>query len=165
MHGIFDNAQTVFLCELIHASHVTGQSSEVKRDDGAGFFIYKLGGFFTIDAQVVIAYIAHDDFRASHSNCLVVGDVVERRRDDLVSGADTGDSQRHVQGRCAGIRRHDKLSIETEVFSDSFLKLFCGCTHAQPSDVQRVGQVFDRVGANVWVEYRNPFHPTNPSRA
>ena len=43
-----------------------------------------------VDSEIVVVDVAHHDARAGHADRLMVGDVVERRRDHFVAGPEAG---------------------------------------------------------------------------
>jgi hypothetical protein len=100
--------------------------------------------------------VAHHDLGAGGTNRLVVGDVVERRGDDLVARSDPGRQQRDVQRRRPGVRADDVAIAQAEVGGDPLFELFGRRAHPEPADVERVGQVLERVHPDVRRKNRYP---------
>src|SRR5262249_37527408 len=83
----------------------------------------------------------------------MVSDEIEGRRDHLIAGSHSGELQRDVQGRGAGIRREDSPLADPEVLRDLLLELLGAGTHSEPPAVKRVGYALERVDTRRGNEY------------
>ena len=166
MAVVLDHAQAVLLREPVDTVEVARDAGEAERDDRLGAIVDQLLGLFDVDAHVGFADVTHGHVGAAHPHRLVVGHIVEGRSDDLVARSHAGDQQRDVKGRGACVGGHDPAVGELEIGGDPIFELLRERAHAEPAHVEGVGQVLQRVDADVRNEDRDAsrFGQLSPSR-
>src|SRR5665213_1701896 len=143
------------LRERVDLGQAARNAREVQRHDRFRAFAYQRLGRGDVDTEVVVVDVAHYGGCAGRPDRLVVGDVVERRRDYLVAGADAGRQQRNVDRRGTGVRAHDVALVKTQVGGDTLLELLSRGAHPEPADVERVRQMLERIDPDVGNENGN----------
>ena len=78
----------MFLRQPVNAVQVARDTGEMQRVNRFRASCNQLLGFFCIDSEVVVANVAHHNIRACHTDCLMIGDVVEGRRDHFIAWTD-----------------------------------------------------------------------------
>ena len=98
MAGILDHAQPVALRQGVDLARTARDAGEMQRDDRFGPRADQRLGRSDVDAEVVVVDVAHHRARAAGANRLMIGDVVEGRRDHLIARPHARQSQRNMQG-------------------------------------------------------------------
>ncbi len=137
MGGIVDDAQSMFRGHGSDAVVVAQQAVVVHRDDRLCPWTDQALGLVKVDAERVVVDVAEDRFSADGQDSLEVGDVVERRRDDLVAGSNTGDVHGQMQGRVSRADGDDVPILGLDKRLDGALEIADVAAHAEPAQLER----------------------------
>lgn len=125
-----------FFRKLGHASVIAQLAAIIHDDDGFCSRRDEALGFIEIDGQRSVIDIAEDWRRARRQNCLEVGHIVERRRNDFVSRPGAGDQQGKVQRRMAGAHCGYEPVSHTQIMPRGIFKVSDVAAHAQPAEFE-----------------------------
>src|SRR5207302_329170 len=119
---VVDDPQLVGRGQLVEAVVVAQVAAVVHGDDRPGALGHQLGRPGRVDAQGLVVDVAQHGPAAGDDDGLDVGQVGERRDDDLVALAYAGHEHAHVEGGEAGAQRDDVAVGQPERLGDALLE-------------------------------------------
>ena len=153
--GVLDDAHAAPLGQRVQLLEPAGDAAEVQRHDRLRPRPQQRGRLVGVETERRVLDVAEHRRRAGRDDRLVIGDEVERRRDDLVAAAHAGRQQAQVQGGGAGVGRQHVARVEAQEARQPVLEGLSHRAHAEPAGVQRVHHRLDRVEADVRLEDRH----------